>query len=72
MFVFLEKSVKDKISSVTKLKAFVCLHTSKPLKMPTGVCSKESTDLFKEIVLSPEIQVSLSKTWLTPGCPLGD
>ena len=53
---------------VTRLKGFVCLHASKPNKMRTGVCSKESKGLFKKMVSSLETQEGWHcKTWLLDG-----
>ena len=47
--------------TVTKQKGFTCLHTSKLNKTQTGVCSKESKGLLKEMAPRPETHVSDSQ-----------
>lgn len=53
---------------ITKLKEFICLHDSKLNKTRAGVFGTRSKGLFKEMVLSPETQMSLcTQIWLFDG-----
>lgn len=64
----LSRAIFSKVILFPNSRGLFCLHTSKPKQTPTEFCSRESKGLFKEIVPSPETQVSsCSKTWLLDG-----